>query len=109
MGKQIEIDGRSRLQAETLPPATLSETTWDILLALHSELTGMMPLGRIARLVSVPLAALERSLRFLEHRNLVAGFMIPGSSELIAVLTPAGDAMVAQYASALQQAQLGGE
>ena len=93
--------------ASFLPPPTVEETAWDILLALHSDQGCELKLGKLARLVSVSPSALYRWLELLERRGLVASSRLMVSRELCAVLTPAGRELLDRYLSAAADLQVG--
>jgi DNA-binding MarR family transcriptional regulator len=87
-----------------LPPATIEEPAWDILLALHSDRCCGLGLDRLANLVSVSRPVLEGWLARLEQRNLITGTML---DELRAVLTPAARDLLDRYWSATSGLRVG--
>ena len=93
--------------ATFLPPPTVEETAWDILLALHSDQGCELKLDKLARLVSVSPPIVDRWLDVLEQRQLVAGTLHRFSVELRAVLTPAGRELLDRYLSAAADLQVG--
>lgn len=93
--------------AAFLPPPTVEETAWDILLALHSDQRCELKLDKLARLASVSPSSLYRWLELLERRRLVAGSRLMVSRELCAVLTPAGRELLDRYLSAAADLQVG--
>ena len=93
--------------ATFMPPPTVEETAWDILLALHSDQGCELRLDKLARLASVPPSALYRWLELLERRRLVAGSRQTVSRELCAVLTPAGRELLDRYLAAAADLQIG--
>lgn len=95
--------------ATFLPPPTVEETAWDILLALHSDQGGELRLDKLARLVSVSPSALYRWLERLERRQLVASARHSFSGDLRAILTPAGRALLDRYLSAAADLQVGAQ
>ena len=98
---------RSSIAATFLPPATVNETAWDILLALHWDRSGELGLGRLARLVSVPQPVLERWLSVLEQRQLITVARHRYTIELRPALTRAGRALLNRYLSATSDLQVG--
>lgn len=90
-----------------LPPPTVEETAWDILMALHSDRGCELKLDKLARLVSVSPSALYRWLERLERRQLVASARHRFSGDLGAVLTPAGRESLDRYLSAATELQAG--
>lgn len=92
--------------ATFLPPATVEETAWDILLALHADRSCELGLDRLARLVSVSEPILGRWLALLEHRKLITGARHGSTDELRAVLTPAGRDLLDRYWSATSGLQI---
>lgn len=93
--------------ATFLPPATVEETAWDILLALHSDRSCELGLDKLARLVSVPEPVIDRWLILLEQRKLIAWAKHGCTDELCAVLTPAGRELLDRYWSATCGLQVG--
>lgn len=93
--------------ATFLPPPTVEETAWDILLALHSDQGCELKLDKLARLVSVSPSALYRWLERLERGQLVASARHGFSGDLRAVLTPAGQELLDRYLSAAADLQVG--
>ena len=94
-------------QAIFMPPPTVEETAWDILLALHSDRSCELRLDKLARIVSVAPPIVDRWLDVLEQRRLVAGTRHQFSGELRAVLTPAGRELLDRYLSAAADLQAG--
>jgi DNA-binding MarR family transcriptional regulator len=90
-----------------LPPATVEETGWDILLALHSDRHCRLGLGKLASMVSVPDATIDRWLGALEERKLITGAPHPSTGELLAVLTEMGRGLLDRYFSATKDLQVG--
>jgi len=97
------------IAAMFLPPATVEETAWDILLALHSDRSCAIGLDKLGRLVSVPHPVLERWLSVLEQRQLITGVRHSFTSELRPVLTRAGRALLDRYLSATSDLQVGAQ
>ena len=93
--------------ARILPPATIGETGWDILLALHSVRDWRLSLPKLASMVSVPHASIERWLGALEERKLITGARDPSTDELLAVLTEIGRGLLDRYFSATKDLQTG--
>ena len=93
--------------ATFMPPPTVEETAWDILLALHSDQGCELKLDKLARLVSVAPSALYRWLELLERRQLVASARHGFSGDLRAVLSPAGRELLDRYLSAAADLQAG--
>jgi DNA-binding MarR family transcriptional regulator len=90
-----------------LPPATIEETGWDILLALHSDRHCRLSLEKLASIVSVPDATIDRWLGALEERELITGARHPSTDELLAVLTEMGRGLLDRYFSATKDLQVG--
>ncbi len=93
--------------ATFLPPATIEETAWDLLLALHSDRSCGLGLDKLARLVSVPQPVVDRWLVLLEQRKLIAWARHGCTDELGAVLTPAGRELLDRYWSATSGLRVG--
>jgi len=95
------------IAAMFLPPATVEETAWDILLALHSDRRCGLRFAKLARLVSVSEPVLDRWLSVLQDRQLITGAHHRFSSELRPVLTCAGRKLLDRYLSATGDLQVG--
>lgn len=95
-----------RTAAAFLPPATVDETGWDILLALHSDEHGHLSLEKLSILASVPQRVLHQWLALLEERQLITGAKHGSSEELRAVLTPGGRELLDSYLSAASSLQV---
>jgi DNA-binding MarR family transcriptional regulator len=93
--------------ATFMPPPTVEETAWDILLALHSDQGCELKLDKLARLVSVSPSSLYRWLERLERRELVGSARHVFSGDLRAVLTPDGRKLLDRYLSAAADLQAG--
>jgi DNA-binding MarR family transcriptional regulator len=93
--------------ARILPPATVKETGWDILLALHSDRHCPLSLGKLASIVSVPGATIDRWLGALEESKLITGVRHSSTDELLAVLTEQGRGLLDRYFSATKDLQVG--
>jgi DNA-binding MarR family transcriptional regulator len=91
---------RGPAAAAILPPASMEETPWDILLALHSDRRCELGLAKLASLVSVTQPVLDRWLAGLEQRQLITGAKHRFTGELRAVLTSAGRELLDRYLSA---------
>lgn len=90
-----------------LPPPTIEETAWDILLALHSDERRALRLDKLAHLASVSPPVLHRWLELLEQRQLVTGIRLGFRGEHQAVLTQAGRELLDRYLSAAADLQVG--
>ena len=93
--------------ARLVPPAMVEETGWDILLALHSDRYSCLGLPRLASIVSVHPAVVDRWLDALEERELITGARHPSTDELLAVLTEKGRELLDRYFSATNELQVG--
>ena len=89
-----------------LPPATIDETGWDILLALHSDRNCDLTLQKLASIVSVPDAVMNHWLPAFEQHELITGARHRSTGELIAVLTRKGREQLDHYFSATGDLQL---
>jgi DNA-binding MarR family transcriptional regulator len=92
--------------ARIVPPATVEETGWDILLALHSDWHGRVNLLKLASIVSVPDVIMDRWLAALEERKLITGVRHPSTDELLAALTDKGRELLDRYFSATNELQV---
>ena len=95
--------------ARILPPATVGETGWDILLALHSDGHWRLSPRKLASMVSVPEGTIDRWLGALEERKLITGARDPSTDELLAVLTETGGNLLDRYLSATKDLQAGAQ
>jgi len=102
---QIEIDSAAR--AASLPPPTMEETGWDILLALHSDARGEVSLERLSSLVSVHRMAMGRWLSWLEDQRLIMGEKDTITGDLRAALTAHGRDLLDRYLSAIRDLEAG--
>lgn len=90
-----------------VPPTSVDETGWDILLALHSDPDCGLGLPKLTSVVSVPDAVMDRWLAALEERELVAGALDRSTGEVLALLTGKGRALLDRYFSATNDLKLG--
>lgn len=104
---QMDLRPRCRTAAALLPPSTVEETAWDILLALHADQRCELSLDKLACMVSVPPRILNEWLATLEHRQLISGVSNEVTRELRAVLTGTGRALLDRYLSATNDLQVG--
>jgi hypothetical protein len=104
---QTSLRASDYYAARILPPATVDETGWDILLALHSDRHWRLSLQKLASMVSVPHATIDRWLGALEERKLIAGARDPSTDEPLAVLTEMGRGLLDRYFSATKDLQMG--
>ena len=101
----LEIGGAAA--AAVLPPPTIEETGWDILLALYSDPHRELSLEKLGSLVSVHRMIMGRWLSKLEDRHLVTGSKDKFTGELRAILTPDGRDLLARYLSAVSELEAG--
>jgi DNA-binding MarR family transcriptional regulator len=104
---QTSLRASDQQAARIVPPATVEETGWDILLALHSDRRCRFGLSTLASIVSVPPAVVDRWLGALEKRKLIAGVRHRSTHELLAVLTEKGRELLDRYFSATDELQVG--
>ena len=93
--------------AKIVPPATLEESGWDILLALHSDRHGDLTLRKLASFASIPEAVMNRWLVTLERRELITAAQHPSTGEFLAMLTRKGRELLDRYFSAARDLQVG--
>ncbi len=93
--------------ARIVPPATIEETAWDVLLALHSDRRCELSLRKLASLASVPDVALNGWLATLEERGLISGARHASTGDLLAALTHKGRELLDRYFSATDDLQVG--
>jgi DNA-binding MarR family transcriptional regulator len=93
--------------ARTVPPATLEETGWDILLALHRDRYCDLTLQKLASILSAPQVVMNRWLATLEERELITGAQHRSTGELLAKLTEKGRELLDRYFSATADLQVG--
>lgn len=96
--KDLEI--RRPSAAAFLPPPAVEETSWDILLALHSDRRSEFSLDKLASLVSVHRKTMDHWLSRLNDRGLVAAVNHLTTGQPRAVLTSAGRELLDRYLSA---------
>ena len=92
----------------SLPPATVEETAWDILLALHSDRRCELGLDKLAtsgQRVPAGLRSLAGAAR--TAGSLITWAMHGAHDELRAVLTSAGRELLDRYWSATSGLQVG--
>jgi DNA-binding MarR family transcriptional regulator len=104
---QTSLRASDYYAARILPPATVEETGWDILLALHSDRHCCLTFQKLASMVSVPDGTIDRWLGALEERKLITGARHPSTDELLAVLTEMGRGLLDRYFSATKDLQVG--
>ena len=104
---QTSLRASEYYAARILPPATVEETGWDILLALHSDRHCRISLEKLASMTSVPLGTVERWLGALEERKLITGARNPSTDEVRAALTELGRSQLDRYFSAAEGLQAG--
>ena len=98
--RQSDLQISTPIAVALLPPASLEETGWDILLALHADPRGELGLEKLASLVSVSGIVLGQWLSWLEDRGLVSGERDEPTGEIRAVLTRGGRELLDRYLSA---------
>ena len=104
---QTSLRASDHYAARIVPPATVEETGWDILLALHSDRHCRINLRKLASIVSVPDAVIDGWLGALEERELTIGVRHQSTGELLAVLTDKGRELLDRYFSATNDLQVG--
>jgi hypothetical protein len=80
-----------------MPPATVDETAWDILLALHSDQRGHLSLHRLASVISAPISIIDHWLAALEQGQLITGVEHALTGEIRPILTDAGRELLDNY------------
>jgi hypothetical protein len=93
--------------ARIVPPATLEETGWDILLALHRDRHCDLTLQKLGAVVSAPEPVMLRWLATLELRALITGAQHRSTGEILATLTHEGRELLDRYLSATADLQVG--
>jgi len=93
--------------ARIVPPATLEETGWDILLALHRDRYCDLTLQKLGSILSTPQVVMNRWLATLEERELITGAQHRSTGELLAKLTEKGRDLLDRYFSATADLQVG--
>lgn len=96
---QTQLRPCDRATAISLPPAPIEETGWDILLALYFDRHCELGLRKLASVVSIPEAAMNRWLPALEKSGLIAAAEHRSTGELLAVLTRKGRELLNRYFS----------
>lgn len=105
---QTDLRPRRRTAAALLPPPTVEETAWDILLALHSDRECKISLAKLTAIASVPPQVLTEWLANLEDRQLISGVSNEVTREVRAALTGAGRALLDRYLSATNDLHVSG-
>ena len=93
--------------ARTVPPATLEETGWDILLALHRDRHCDLTLEKLGAVVSASEPVMLSWLATLEQHRLITGVKHQSTGELLATLTIKGRELLDRYFSATTDLQVG--
>lgn len=83
----------------SVPPTSVGEAAWDILLALHADQGRELSLAQLSAIASVPMGALESRLSDLEERQLVADAEHRRTGELAVTLTARGRDLLDCYLS----------
>jgi hypothetical protein len=104
---QRDIEFHSPAGTAFLPPPTIEETGWDILLALRSDRNRDLSLDKLAAVVSAHEMIIGRWLSWLEDRRLIGAERSRSTGELRAVLTPSGRDLLDRYLSALGDFEAG--
>jgi len=104
---QTSLQASDYYAARIVPPATVEETGWDILLALHSDRHCRLGPATLASIASVGQTVVERWLSALEERKLITGARHPSTDEMLAVLTEKGRELLDRYFSATDELQVG--
>lgn len=97
---QTSLQASDYEAARILPPVTLEETGWDILLALHRDRKHDFTLQKLASVVSAREAVMLQWLASLEQRGLITGANHRATGELLAMLTAKGRDLLDRYFSA---------
>ena len=93
----------ARPVAEVVPPPSMDEAAWDMLLALHGDEGCALSLNRLRIIVSVSAEALNLWLARLEELGLIRGVLNEVTRELRALLTPAGRVLLDRYFAATNE------
>jgi len=101
--RSLQINGS---EASAMPPPSIEESAWDILLALRSDRSCALSLGKLASLVSIEPKALQHWLALLEDRQLITGATHVSTGELRAVLTSSARRLLDTYLSASSDLQV---
>ena len=104
---EASVQMRAATAAIFLPPVTVEETAWDVLLALYSARHCELSLNKLGALTSVPQTILTNWLAGFEERKLIKGAQDTVTGEVWAVLTPAGRDLLDKYLSATSDLQIG--
>jgi len=104
---QTSIRASDYEAARIVPPATLEEAGWDILLALHRDRYCDLTLQKLASVVSLREVEMLRWLASLEQSGLISGVKHRATGELRAMLTAKGRNLLDRYFSATSDLQVG--
>lgn len=94
------LEWLTRPATEVVPPPSIDEVGWDILLALHGDKGCALGLKKLGFIVSVSAETLTSRLARLEEFELIRGVLNEVTRELRAILTPAGRALLDGYFAA---------
>jgi len=97
------LESVMRAATEVVPPPSIDEAAWDILLALHGDQGCALSLKKLGIIVSVSAENLTLRLARLEELGLVRGVLNEVTRELRAILTPASRALLNEYLAATGQ------
>lgn len=97
------LETLTRPATELVPPPSIDEAAWDILLALHRDRGCALSLKKLGFVASVSPETLHLWLARLEELELVRGVRNEVTRELRAMLTASGRAVLNQYFSATDE------
>lgn len=98
--KDLQANTPVGIALESVAPPTLTETGWDVLLALFGDEMGGLKLDRLAAVCSVAPLKLTAYLAELENRRLVTGRGDPSTNDVRAILTAHGRSVLRRYFAA---------
>ena len=101
--RNASLGSLSSPAAEVVPPPSIDEAAWDILLALHGDKGCAISLSKLRHVVSVSAETLNVCLARLEELELIRGVLNEVTRELRAILTPRGRALLDRYLSAMTE------
>ena len=104
---QIEVRHHRDDSGAALPPAMVSESAWDILLALHCDHNGGLNVEKVGGMASVSLEILNQWLATLEASELIIALADRVTREVRVMLTSRGRALLNGYLLATCDLQFG--
>ena len=97
--RNAHLESLTRRATEVVPPPSIDEAAWDILLALHGDKGCALSLSKLGYIVSVSAEILNLRLARFEELELIRGVLNEVTCDLRAILTPTGRTLLDRYLS----------